>query len=111
MRIIFTRKIERDCTIQCQCERGLEWAVRPPSRQKGLPHDLAHYVVERELGVAWGFWGLMAHGATFDCITQAERTCGGGRRSLMGGAVGCRGLSGASERAGRNGARKTKRAG
>lgn len=28
-----------------------------------LPHDLVHYVVEDELGLQFGFWGLVAAGA------------------------------------------------
>ena len=28
-----------------------------------LPHDLIHYVVEDELGLEFGFWGLVAAGA------------------------------------------------
>ncbi len=28
-----------------------------------LPTDLVHWVVESELGLAWGFWGLIAGGA------------------------------------------------
>src|SRR5687768_8832806 len=27
-----------------------------------LPHDLVHYVVEDELGLKFGFWGLLAAG-------------------------------------------------
>jgi hypothetical protein len=30
-----------------------------------LPHDLAHYVVEKELGLRRGFWGSVADGAIF----------------------------------------------
>jgi hypothetical protein len=30
-----------------------------------LPHDLAHYVVEKELKLRRGFWGSMADGAIF----------------------------------------------
>jgi hypothetical protein len=30
-----------------------------------LPHDLAHYIVERELGLTRGFWGSVAAGAMF----------------------------------------------
>jgi hypothetical protein len=30
-----------------------------------LPHDLAHYVVEKELGLRRGFWGSVADGAVF----------------------------------------------
>jgi hypothetical protein len=31
-----------------------------------LPHDLVHVVVERELGLAFGFWGLVVAGAALD---------------------------------------------
>jgi hypothetical protein len=31
-----------------------------------IPHDLAHYVVERELGLQNGFWGSVAAGALFE---------------------------------------------
>ena len=30
-----------------------------------LPHDLAHYVVEKELALRRGFWGCVAEGAIF----------------------------------------------
>lgn len=30
-----------------------------------LPHDLAHYVVEKELALRRGFWGSVAEGAVF----------------------------------------------
>jgi hypothetical protein len=30
-----------------------------------LPHDLAHYVVEKELSLRRGFWGSVAEGAVF----------------------------------------------
>lgn len=30
-----------------------------------LPHDLAHYVIEQELGLQDGFWGSVAAGALF----------------------------------------------
>jgi len=33
-----------------------------------LPHDLVHYVVERALGMRYGFWGLIAAGARFDSV-------------------------------------------
>lgn len=32
---------------------------------KGLPHDLAQYVIEASTGYKHGFWGLVAQGATF----------------------------------------------
>jgi nucleotide-binding universal stress UspA family protein len=33
-----------------------------------LPHDLAHYVIERALGIDHGFWGLLAAGAVLDTV-------------------------------------------
>jgi hypothetical protein len=76
MQITFIRESERDCAIRCVCADGTVLAVRTYSRPLGLPHDLAHYVVERELGLAWGFWGLVAAGAPFASVTQ----CGGHTR-------------------------------
>ena len=50
MQITFICKSARDCAIRCTCDDGAVLAVRTYSRPLGLPHDLAHYVVERELG-------------------------------------------------------------
>ena len=33
-----------------------------------LPHDLVHYVDEDELGLEFGFWGLVAAGATLQSV-------------------------------------------
>ena len=33
-----------------------------------LPHDLAHYVVERALGLQFGFWGLVVAGAELGSV-------------------------------------------
>lgn len=33
-----------------------------------LPHDLVHYVVEDELGLQFGFWGLLAAGAKLQSV-------------------------------------------
>jgi hypothetical protein len=35
-----------------------------------LPHDLSTFVVEAELGLAWGFWGCVAAGATFRSLPR-----------------------------------------
>ena len=37
-----------------------------------LPHDLAHYVVEKELALRRGFWGSVADGAVFPGMTVLE---------------------------------------
>ena len=36
-----------------------------------LPHDLVHYVVERDHGLRWGFWGLVVAGAEFEALNRA----------------------------------------
>lgn len=33
-----------------------------------LPHDLVHFVVEDELGIEFGFWGLLAAGAKLQAV-------------------------------------------
>jgi hypothetical protein len=33
-----------------------------------LPHDLVHYVVEDELGLEFGFWGLVSAGANLQSV-------------------------------------------
>jgi hypothetical protein len=33
-----------------------------------LPHDLVHYVVEAEVGLEFGFWGLLAAGAKLQAV-------------------------------------------
>jgi hypothetical protein len=40
---------------------------------KGLPHDLAQYVIEAETGYRGGFWELVSRGATFKS-TGRKRT-------------------------------------
>jgi hypothetical protein len=41
---------------------------------RGLPHDLAQFVVEGILGLQHGFWGLLANGATFKSVPGRRRT-------------------------------------
>jgi hypothetical protein len=72
MKITFIRKSGRDYAIRCQCDDGMVLAVRTYDRPLGLPHDLAHYIVERELELPWGFWGLVAAGAPFKSVEMRE---------------------------------------
>jgi hypothetical protein len=45
--------------------------IRVPAfdRPALLPHDLAHFVVEQDLALRWGFWGCVAAGAMFPGMT------------------------------------------
>jgi hypothetical protein len=69
MQIIFRRTGLRSyATLAVRDDRV---AVSIPSfdRPTSLPHDVAHFVVERELGLARGFWGCVADGAIFPGMT------------------------------------------
>jgi hypothetical protein len=65
MKITFTRRGERTYTTTVLRDDGVLLEVPSYDRTHLLPHDLAHYVVERELGLQQGFWGCVAAGALF----------------------------------------------
>ncbi len=69
MNITFTRTGECTYTTQAMRGDGVTLQVPGPDRTAPLPHDLAHYVVERELGLRRGFWGRIADGALFPGLT------------------------------------------
>ena len=58
--------------------RGCTWTALRPPRTKvpgptmaaggDLPHDLYTFVIERALGLRYGFWGCVAAGATFKTL-------------------------------------------
>jgi hypothetical protein len=67
-------------------KRGLcSWTAYPPKRRpvsaggggstghNPLPHDLGQLVVERELGLEFGFWGCVAAGASFRTLVRGGR--------------------------------------
>jgi len=68
MNITFTRSGERTYTTFALRDDGVMLEVPSYDRTSPLPHDLAHYVVERELGLERGFWGCVAAGAMFPGI-------------------------------------------
>jgi hypothetical protein len=49
---------------------GAEFALSSYSRKHRVPHDLAHAVTERELGMADGIFGCIAAGAVFASMEQ-----------------------------------------
>jgi hypothetical protein len=67
MRIAFHRSGESHDRIYVNRDDGSELGWRWPAG--GPPHDLMHYAVETELGLADGFWGLVATGANFNFAT------------------------------------------
>ncbi|MDQ3570648.1 MAG: hypothetical protein M3450_12995 [Actinomycetota bacterium] len=52
-----------------------------PSYGDGLPHDLCHLVVEDELGLTDGFWGLIDQGVEVRLVNNQATLCAATRRS------------------------------
>jgi hypothetical protein len=60
------------------------WVAAPPHRRpfqgstmaagRDLPHDLTQFTIERALDVRDGFWGLLAHGASFASVPGRRPT-------------------------------------
>ncbi|MGI8550064.1 MAG: hypothetical protein ACR2PL_04570 [Dehalococcoidia bacterium] len=65
MDITFLRVGEQHSAAMVLRDDGV--TIRVPGFGPGdpLPHDLAHYVVEREFGLQQGFWASVAAGAVF----------------------------------------------
>lgn len=83
MRITFTRTGARGYATLAVRDDGV--AIKVPSfdRPTSLPHDIAHFVVERELELRQGFWGCVADGAMFPGmeIVSGHRSPRAGERS------------------------------
>lgn len=65
MQITFTRQGERSYSTVIVRDDKVTIEVPSYDRPDWLPHDLAHYVVEFNLGLAEGFWGRVAAGAVY----------------------------------------------
>jgi hypothetical protein len=65
MQLTFTRHDERRYATVVVRDDGITLFVPSCDQPTWLPHDLAHYVVERALGLTHGFWGSIAAGAVF----------------------------------------------
>lgn len=68
MTITFTKTGAGTYTTLARRDDAVVLEVPSYDRTAPLPHDLAHYVVERELGLQRGFWGCVAAGALFPGI-------------------------------------------
>src|SRR5437764_8209351 len=65
MEIVMTRTAEGRSTTRVRRDDGVVLELPSYVPLHRLPHDLAHFVVERTLGLTWGFWGSIAAGAIF----------------------------------------------
>jgi hypothetical protein len=66
--ITFTKTGARTYEIVVRRDDGVTLRVRTPDKPLAIPHDMAHYVVERELNMERGFWGSIDAGAVFGTV-------------------------------------------
>jgi hypothetical protein len=63
MKVTFTRTAERRYRVSVQGEGIISsWMEPAPGYDSKLPHDMAHFVVENELGIQGGIFGQLASG-------------------------------------------------
>jgi hypothetical protein len=65
MKVTFTRTAERRYRVSVEGPGVSSSYMEPaPGYDARLPHDMAHFVVENELGIAGGIFGQLAAGGT-----------------------------------------------
>lgn len=72
MEITFTKTARRKYEVLVRRDDGVLLAVRSFDRPARLPHDIAHFVVESELSLQYGLWGLLAAGVILPNVTAAS---------------------------------------
>jgi hypothetical protein len=71
------KRLDKDGRYETVITRddGVSFRMLGVAHTFAIPHDLAHYVVEKALKIEDGFWGSIAAGAVFPTMTYL-----GGRR-------------------------------
>jgi hypothetical protein len=69
MRIAFIRRGDNGCISALERPDGVRIEMRDYSRTHHVPHDLAHAVTERALGMDRGVYGTIAAGGLFASVT------------------------------------------
>lgn len=75
--LITVTRLDGDGRYETRITRddGVSYSLRGVGHNFELPHDLAHFVIERALQIDTGFWGSIADGAVFPTMRYE-----GGRR-------------------------------
>ena len=74
LEITFAKKGLRDYQVVVKRDDGVLLKVQSFDRPIRLPHDMAHFVVENELRLEHGFWGLLAAGVLFIAGNMVTRS-------------------------------------
>ncbi len=69
MRIVFTRRGDGGCVTELERLDGAVIEMQGYGRAHRVPHDLAHAVTERELGMDRGVYGTIASGGVFSSVS------------------------------------------
>jgi hypothetical protein len=73
MQVTFTRTGDRRYGVWVERPGAPGLAMHPaPAYDPDIPHDLAHFVVERECGIAHGVFGQVAAGGTAGTFHRAD---------------------------------------
>jgi hypothetical protein len=73
MEVTFTRTGERRYAIAVERDGAPRLVMDPaPAYDERMPHDFAHFVVERDLGIAHGVFGQLAEGGTAGTFRRAD---------------------------------------
>jgi hypothetical protein len=72
MQLTFQHDPRGESLTLIQRSDGAVFTLSSYSRKHRVPHDLAHAVTERELGLADGVFGCIAAGVVFDSMCQVE---------------------------------------
>ena len=70
MHLTFLHDPRGECLTLIRRADGAVFTLSSYSRKHRVPHDLAHAVTERELGMPDGIFGCIAAGAVFDSMRQ-----------------------------------------
>ena len=77
MKVTFTRTAERRYRVSVEGPGVVSsWMEPAPGYDARLPHDMAHFVVENELGISGGVFGQLAaggHARTFHPTIERRR--------------------------------------
>ncbi|MEQ1764038.1 MAG: hypothetical protein ABL984_12950 [Pyrinomonadaceae bacterium] len=74
MKVTFTRTKERAYSLKIEGPKIAAAEMDPaPGYHKRLPHDVAHFIVENELGIEGGIFGQMAMGGIIRPVERNAR--------------------------------------
>lgn len=77
MKVTFTRTAERRYRVSVEGSGVVSsWMEPAPGYDARLPHDMAHFVVENELGITGGVFGQLAAGGDARTFHPTEKQAG-----------------------------------